>query len=59
MLLRKDDFESRISDVTLFLFLRNLDQSWGEYVCLALRNILFLFLMYHFIVVVIHVDLKV
>ena len=27
MLLWKDDFESRISDVTLFLILRNLDKS--------------------------------
>ena len=54
MLLWKDDFESRISDVTLFLILRNLDQKCGESVCLALRNILFLFLMYRLIVVVIH-----
>ena len=30
MLLLKDDFESRISDVTLFLILRNLGQKCGE-----------------------------
>ena len=40
--------------MTLFLILRNLDQKCGESDCLALRNILFLFLMYRLIVEVIH-----
>ena len=40
--------------MTLFLILRNLAQKWRKSVCLALRNILFLFLMYHFIVVVVY-----
>ena len=40
--------------MTLFLILRNLDQKCGESICLALQNILFLFLMYRLIVVVIH-----
>ena len=37
--LLKDDFESRISDVTLFLILGNLDRKCGESVCFALRII--------------------
>ena len=45
---------SLISEATLFLILRNLDQKWGESVCLPLRNVLFLFLMYFLMVVVIH-----
>ena len=40
--------------MTLLLILRNLGQKCGESVCLALRNILFLFQMYRLIVVGIH-----
>ena len=40
MLLRKEDFESRISDVTLFLNLRSFGQKWDESVCLLLTSTL-------------------
>ena len=44
MLSRKNDFDSHVNSVTLFLGLQNLVKRRGEFACFALRKVL-LFLM--------------